>query len=301
MSGYTSTIAITYTFMSNWADHMKNTIQLLFALFLTFCLPAAQADKMELEFKGQKQIVEFNPTDKKDVERAWDIWRKSDNRQYYVYSETGIFQVYDEPRDDAKKTEVGSWYQQLDSRFQQSPELVHFTWDKKKWFPKFPSTGTDWIKLDDPNLIYPDQLKPVKEWSIRYMAYYKGLNTETIHPKFDEYQRDQFDREGYLLDNHTMKRKKLGENYLRMFYYRDFVQITAVSPNNLDVDVDPNGGPGLAFNLKKFLAMPKVKYDKDGQDIYVWASFDDPIKPVYDKGHHNACVIDCKDRKRWEP
>ena len=281
---------------------MKNIIR-LFVLSLLLLSLQAHADKMELEFKGQKQIVEFNPADKKDMDRAWNLWRKSDNRQYYVYSETGIFQVYDAPRDDAKKIEVGSWYQQLDSRFQQSPELVHLTWDKNKWFPKFPSTGTDWIKLDDPNLIYPDQLKPVKEWPIRYMASYinRAATEETIKPKYDDYDRNQFDREGFELDNRTLQRKKLGENYLRMFYCRDFVKLVAVSPTNLEVSVSKVGGMGLAFNLKQFLASPKVEYDKEGQGIYAWASFDDPVKPVYDKEHYNACVMDCKSKKRWEP
>ncbi len=283
---------------------MKNIIR-IFVLSLLLLGFQANAAKIELEFSGQKQIIEFNPTDKKDVERAWNLWRKSDNRNYYVYSETGIFQVYDEPRDDAKKIEVGSWYQQLDSRFQQSPELAHFTWDKNKWFPKFPSAGTGWIKLDDPNLIYPDQLLPVKEWPIRYMAHYKGTDTaaaeEGIKPKYDEYRRKQFDREGYLLDNRTMKRKKVGENFVRMFFCRDFVKLTAVSPKDLEVAFSKTGGLGVAFNLKKALVDPKIEYDKDSGFISIWGSFDDPVKPVLDKNNGNACVIDCKDRKRWEP
>ena len=281
---------------------MKNIIR-LFVLSLLLLSLQAHADKMELEFKGQKQIVEFNPADKADMDRAWNLWRKSDNRQYYVYSETGIFQVYDAPRDDANKIEVGSWYQQLDSRFQQSPELVHLTWDKNKWFPKFPSTGTDWIKLDDPNLIWPDQLKPVKDWPIRYMAFYidRAATEESIKPKYDDYDRVQFDREGFELDNRTLQRKKLGENYLRMFYCRDFVLITPVSPKDIEVDVAPSGGLGLGFNLKQLLASPKIKFDKNSGFISIWGSFDDPVKPVLDKSNGNACVMDCKNKKRWEP
>ncbi len=281
---------------------MKNAIR-LFVFSLLLLSIQAHAAKIELEFNGQKQIVEFEPNDAADMERAVNLWRKSDNRKYYIYSETGIFQVYDEPRDDAKKTEVGSWYQELNSRYPQSPRIAQLVWDKSKWFPKSPSLSTGWIKLDDPNLIYPDQLKPVKEWSIRYMANYinRSATEGSIRPKYDDYERTQFDREGYLLDNHTMKRKKLGENYLRMFYCRDFIKLVAVSPADLEVSVSKIGGMGLAFNLKTFLAMPKVEYDKDGHGIYVWASFDDPVKPVYDKEHFNACVIDCKNKKRWEP
>ncbi|MBU1424477.1 MAG: hypothetical protein KKH12_10480 [Gammaproteobacteria bacterium] len=276
-----------------------------FALSLLLFGFQAHAAKIELEFNGQKQIVEFNPNDETDMERAVNLWRKSDNRKYFIYSETGIFQVYDAPRDDAKKKEVGSWYQEVNSRYQQSPRIAQLTWDKSKWFPRSPSLSTGWIKLDDPNLIYPDQLKPVKEWPIRYMAYYKGIDTaaaeEGIKPKYDEYQREQFDHEGYLLDNRTMKRKKTADgNFLRMFQFRQFVKSVAVSPTALDVRLDNDGAP-IKFNLKQFLAMPKVEYDKEGQGIYVWASFDDPVKPVYDKEHYNACVIDCENRKRWEP
>jgi hypothetical protein len=284
---------------------MKNIIR-IFALLLLLFVLSAQAVQIEVEIKGQKQIVEFNPDDKADMDRAWNLWRKSDNRQYYVYSETGIFQVYDAPRDDAKKIEVGSWYQQLDSRFQQSPELVHLTWDKNKWFPKFPSTGTDWIKLDDPNLINPDQLKPVKEWPIRYFAYFRGTDTAAaeagIKPKYDEYIRYQFDREGYLLDNRTMKRRKTSDGWWRrMFIYRDFVHLTPVLPNEVDMPIFKGGGPALSFNLKKALVDPKIEYDKESGFISIWGSFDDPVKPVLDKSNGNACVIDCENRKRWEP
>ena len=276
-----------------------------FALSLLLLGFHANAAKIELEFKGQKQIVEFNPADKADMDRAWGLWRKSDNRQYFVYSETGIFQVFDEPRDNSKKIEVGSWYQQLDSRFQQSPELAHLTWDKNKWFPKFPSTGTGWIKLDDPNLVYNSQLKPVKEWPIRYFVYYGGEDTaaeeEGIKPKYDGYVRYQFDREGYLLDNRTMKRKKSADgNLLRMFQVRQFVKSVAVTQSNLEVALENDGAP-VMFNLRQFLDMPKVEYDKDSGCISIWGGFDDPVKPVLDKSNGNACVIDCKSKKRWEP
>jgi hypothetical protein len=284
---------------------MKNIIR-IFALAMLLLGLQAHAARIELEFNGQKQIVEFNPNDEADMERIWNLWRKSDNRQYYIYSETGIFQFYDAPRDDAKKTEVGSWYQQLDSRFQQSPDFANLTWDKSKWFPKFPSAGTDWIKLDDPNIIYPDQLKPVKEWPIRYMAHYKGPYTyeedESPVPKYDRYTRYQFDREGYLLDNRTMKRKKTSDGWWqRMFILRDFVHLTSVWPNDVDVPIFKEGGPGLGFNLKKYLASPKLKYKKPTGFISIWGSFDDPVKPIFDKENDNACVIDCKNKKRWEP
>ena len=281
---------------------MKNIIH-TFVLFLLLFSFQALADKMELVFKGQKQIVEFNPADKTDMDRAWSLWRKSENQKSYVYSETGIFKVYNEPRDDAKFKEIGSWYLELNTLDEQSPEIVHFTWDKSKWHPRkyYPEDG--WIKLDDPNLIYPDQLKPVKEWPIRYMAFYidRAATEESIKPKYDDYDRVQFDREGYLLDNRTMKRKKSADgNLLRMFQYRQFARAVAVSPNALDVRLE-NGGAPVKFNLKQLLDSPKVEYDKNSGYISIWGSFDDPVKPVLDKSNGNACVIDCENRKRWEP
>lgn len=284
---------------------MKNLIRLL-TLFILLGNIQAHAAKVELEFNGQKQVVEFDQHNETDMDRVWVLWRKSDNQKSYVYSETGIFRMYDEPRDDAKSIEIGSWYQEINSRFQQSPELAHINWDKRKWFSRLPSLGSGWIKLDDPNLIWPSQLKPVKEWPIRYIAYYRGTDTaaaeEGLKPKYDEYIRYQFDREGYLLDNRTMKRKKTsGGNLLRFFYFRDFVKITAVSPNDVEISVSTVGGGGLAFNLKQALLEPKIEYDKDNGFISVWGSFDDPVQPVLDKNHHNVCVIDCKSRKRWEP
>ena len=283
---------------------MKNLNRLLTLVILLVSIQA-HAAKIELEFKGQKQIVEFDQHNEADMERVWDLWRKGDNQTAYVYSETGIFKVYNEPKDDAKFIEIGSWSLELNSLHQQSPELAHFSWDKSKWHPRFYYPERGWIKLDDPNLIWPSQLKPVKEWPIRYIAYYRGTDTaaaeEGLKPKYDEYSRWQFDREGFVLDNRTMKRKKMGENYIRMFHYRDFVKVTAVSPENVELAFSKWGGLGFAFNLKQALVEPKIEYDKDSSFIYIWGSFDDPVQAVLDKNNGNACVIDCKSKKRWEP
>ena len=119
--------------------------------------------------------------------------------------------------------------------------------------------------------------------------------------KLSKEQSEQFDRDGYLLSNHTMKRKiSPSGNFLRVFRYRDFIKVEAVSRNDLEHSLDNDGHP-LAFNLKQALADPKIEYDKESDFISVWATFDDPIKPIYDKQNNNACVIDCKSRKRWAP
>lgn len=283
---------------------MKHCIR-FFALFILVSIAQAHAAKIELEIEGQKQTVEFDLNINADLERAMTLWRKTENRKSYVYSETGIFQMYDRPRDDAKITKIGNWYQELNSSFQHSPRLADLTWDKKKWHPRFPYADGGWLKLDDPNLIWPSQLKPVKEWPIRYIAYYGGEDTvaaeEGIKPKYDPYERRQFDREGYLLNNRTMKRKiSPSGNFLRVFQHRDFIKVEAVSRNDLEHSVDNDGHP-LSFNLKQYLNSPKLEYDKHSDYISIWATFDDPVKPIYDKHNNNACVIDCKNRRRWAP
>lgn len=240
---------------------MKHIIRLL-ALSIFLISFHAQADKIEIEIKGQKQTVEFNPNDKADMDRALAIWSKADNQTTYVYFETGIVKVFDEPRDDAKFIEIGTWYLELNSLHQQSPNFTRLTWDKSKWHPRHYFASRGWIKLDDPNLIHPDQLKPVKEWPIRYFAHYSGTDTTVIVPKYDEYSRKQFDRQGYLLDNRTMKRVKTSDGWLRrMFFFRDFVHLTPVWPYAVDVPIFKEGGPALGFNLKQALAAPSSLSD----------------------------------------
>jgi len=284
-----------------------NNITRLLTLFIFLFSFHAQADKIELVIQGKKQIVEFNPNDKADMDRAWKIWRTADNKKTYVYFETGTLRLYEEPRDDAKFIEIGTWCQELNTLSQQSPEFARLTWDKSKWHPRTSQREPGWIRLDDPNLIHPNQMKPVKEWPIRYYVSFKGTDTaaseEGLKPKYDEYSRTQFDREGYLLNNRTMERMKTSEGWLyRMFYYRDFVRLTAVLGNALDEPRTKEGGSGgFSLNLKQFLATPKVTYDEYSGFIRAWASFDDPVIPLIDKNNFNACAIDCKDKKRWEP
>ena len=270
-----------------------------------FSISLAHAAKIELEFKGQKQIIEFDPKNKSDFARAENLWRKADSRTFYVYFETGVFRVYDEPSEQSKFKEIGSWYQELNSSHPAHPKFAEVTWDKSKWHPRFYYPKRGWIRLDDPNLIWPHQLKPVTEWPIRYIAYYRGTDTaaaeEGITPEYDEYERDQFDREGYLLDNRTMKRKKTSDgNFVRMFQFRQFVKSVAVAPTDIDKMLENDGAP-IMLNLKKLQAEPKVEYDKDSGFISAWASFDDPVKPILDKNNGNTCVMDCESRKRWQP
>ena len=252
----------------------------LFTLLIFIAIAQAHAAKIELEFKGEKQVVEFDPNNKPDFERAENMWRKSDGRTFYVYSETGVFRVFEEPREDAKFKEIGGWYQQLNTRHPRHPDFAGKSWDKTKWHPRFYFPERGWLKLDDPNLIWPNQLKPVKEWPIRYIAYYGGIEMNAPEDgkkrKYDEYERWHFDREGFMLDNRTMKRKKLDENFVRVFQHRNFVKVTAVAPTNLDTAVSRDGGMGYAFNLKQALAEPKIEYDKQSESIFVWAAFDDP-------------------------
>ena len=132
---------------------MKNIIR-TFTLSLLLLGFQAHAAKIELEIKGQRQIVEFNPADKADLIRVMNIWNKSDNLKFYVYSETGMFKIYEEPRDDAKFIEIGNWYQVLDSMCQQSPEFTNLTWDKSKWHPRTCNVSEPgWIKLDEAFLL----------------------------------------------------------------------------------------------------------------------------------------------------
>ena len=293
---------------------MKHLMALPIVFFMLLVQPA-HAAKIELEFKGVKQVIEFDPTKKTDMDHAWALWRKSDNRKSYIYSETGSFRMYDEPRNNAKVTEIGNWYQELNSRFQQSPELAHLAWDKSKWHPRFPATDGGWLKLDDPYIIWPNQLKPMKQWPIRYIAYYHGTDTAAteagIKPKYDEYTRWHFDREGFVLDNRTMKRKLYDGNPDRMFYFGDFVHEEAVLANNTEKSADLVGEgdySGYSLNLRQFMERQKLVYrdsgpvsDRGGGNIFVWATFDDPIKPVYDKFNPKICIVDYKDRKRWTP
>lgn len=286
---------------------MKRCFQ-LFGLFIFIALTYAHAATIELEFNGQKQIVEFDPNNPKDLDRVERLWMKADHRNqkaFYVYSETGGFQVCEEPRNDSKCKLFGGWYQELSTSSVTSPYFVGTVWDKTKWHPRGHLPGYGWLKLDDPNLIWPSQLKPVKEWPIRYIAYYGGEDTvaaeEGIKPKYDPYERRQFDREGYLLNNRTMKRKiSPSGNFLRVFQHRDFIKVEAVSRNDLEHSVDNDGHP-LSFNLKQYLNSPKLEYDKHSDYISIWATFGDPVKPIYDKHNNNACVIDCKNRRRWAP
>lgn len=285
-----------------------NRIVLLLATVTLIAAFSTHAAKLELEFKGQKQIVEFDPNNPKDLDRVERLWMKADHmdqKVFYVYSETGGFQVCEEPRNDSKCKVYGGWYQQLSTSNVTSPYFVSVVWDKTKWYPRGHLPGYGWLKLDDSNLIWPSQLEPAKEWAIRYLASYRGTDTAAaeagITPKYDEYTRWHFDREGFVLDNRTMRRKKIGDNFLRVFQYRNFVKVTAVSPKEIDVAVSKEGGLGLSFNIKEALASPKIEYDKDSGFISAWAGFDDPPKPILDKNNGNACVADCKSRKRWEP
>ena len=265
----------------------------------------AHAAKIELEFKGQKQVVEFDPKNPKDVDRAEKLWTKADYKKFYVYSETGTFRVFEEPRENAKSKEIGNWYQELSTSSVTSPYLADLSWDKKKWHPRFYFPERGWLKLDDPYIIWPQQLKPVRTWPIRYFAYFGGEDTaaaeEGVKPKYDPYVRYQFDREGYLLNNRTLERMKTIDGWWRrMFQYRDFIHLTPVWPRDPETPIFKDGGPALSFNLKQFLADPKLEYDEHSGYISVWASFDDPVKSIYDK-NNNACVINCKNRKRWAP
>lgn len=282
------------------------------ALVVVQILTPLHAAKIELEFKGQKQVVEFDPGNPKDLDRAEKLWMKADYKKFYVYSEIGGFQVCEEPRDDSKCETYGGWYQELSTSSVTSPYLASIVWDKKKWHPRFWDKKSGWLKLDDPNLIWPNQLKPMKEWPIRYIAYYRGTDTaaaeEGIKPKYDEYERWHFDKEGFVLNNRTMKREVEDGILRRMFRYRDFVKVTGVSARDPDTPVSPEGGMGYAFNLKKIFDEPKISYedatpvsDRGGGNIFVWATFEDTVKPIHDKFNPAICIVDCKNRKRWAP
>lgn len=292
---------------------MTSLLHALFLSLLLLTLPA-HAAQIEVEINGQKQIVEFNPNDKADLQRAWDIWNKGDDRKSIIYFTTCIIKIYQEPREDAKFTEARRCDLQLHSNDQSTPELANLTWDKNIWYrSNYYLPGKGWIRLDDPNIVRPEQLKPMKDWPIRYVAEYEFVDDDS----YDNYSRMQFDREGFLLNSQTLERAKFGSDVapfhtddkaltfeVRMFYYGDYVRLTTVSVAAPDVAFLKAGGMVRpSFNLKQLLATPKVQYDDTSGEpkIHVWASFDDPVKPVYDKAHGHACVMDCKDKSRWVP
>jgi len=286
-------------------------IKLFIVLFCIYTWSASStAAKIELEFKGQKQVVEFDPKNPKDFERAEKLWMKADYKKYYVYSATGTFRVFNEPREDAKFIEIGNWHQELNTARISSPYLAEYQYDKEKWHPRFSSKNPGWLKLDDPYIVWPHQLKPVTSWPIRYITLYRGTDTgETeagITPKHDEYVRWHYDREGFLLNNRTMQRYIFDGAYWRIFRFGDLVQQVAVSKLDAITKIYPDGGPSETFDLKQMLAKPKQSYrestpvsDRGGGDIFVWATFDDPVKPVYDKFNPKICIVDCLNRKRW--
>lgn len=273
----------------------------------------AAAAQIELTIQGKKQVILFDPHNKSDMEKILDLWQLSDGKSFYIYSDIGGFIMCKHPINDNSCKRVGNWAIGLSTQVPNSPELVDIKFDKNQWFPRDYHRDTWWIKMDDPHIVWPKQMQPITNWPIRYMMHYVPDETveEPIKYKYDNYRRYQFDQDGFLLDNRTMNRYVYRSNthtlMYRMFGYKDFVALMPVEQSTPQISFVVDGGdPAIAFQVSEQKRQPKIAYIDPGQgipgdEIYAWASFDDPVQPLYDKKHGNLCVMDCKSRKRWAP